>query len=103
MVFPKEGAICCSQFDNQFEHPKEEVRQRLFELGIPVMTTKTGDVIIESLQPHTGRFRATNLKANSTAISRQKDFTARKSRLLGMNQDSIRNLYRPGFKGLKPS
>lgn len=93
--------ICSSQFDNQFEHPKPEVRQRLFELDIPIMTTKTGDVIVQSLSPHTGKFRATNLIENSTKISSQLDFSARKSHWLSMNADTIRNIYRPGFKGLR--
>ena len=94
-------AICGSQFDNQFEHPKPEVRQRLFDLDIPIMTTKTGDVIIRSLPPHTRKFRATNLIANSTKVSSQIDFVARKSYWLSMNADTLRNLYRPGFKGLR--
>ena len=94
-------AICGSQFDNQFEHPKPEVRQRLFDLDIPIMTTKTGDVIIQSLPPHSQKFRATNLIANSTKVSSQIDFVARKSHWLSMNADTLRNLYRPGFKGLR--
>lgn len=94
-------AICGSQFDNQFEHPKLEVRQRLFDLDIPLMTTKTGDVIIRSLAPHTHKFRATNLISNSTKISSELDFVTRKSHWLSMNADTIRNLYRPGFKGIR--
>ncbi|KRH78435.1 hypothetical protein FERRO_14220 [Ferrovum sp. JA12] len=94
-------AICCSQFDNQFEHPKPDVRQRLFDLNIPIMTTKTGDVLIRSLSPHSHKFRATNLIANSTKVSSELDFTARKSHWLSMNADTLRNLYRPGFKGLR--
>lgn len=92
--------ICGSQFGNQFEHPKTEVRQRLFDLGIPLMTTKTGDVLIQSLLPHSHKFRATNLITNSTKISSTIDFVARKHHWLSMNADSLRNLYRPGFKGL---
>lgn len=94
-------AICGSQFDNQFEHPKPEVRQRLFDLDIPIMTTKTGDVLIHSLHPHSNKFRATNLIANSTKISSQLDFVTRKSHWLSMNADTLRNIYRPGFKGLR--
>lgn len=94
-------AICGSQFDNQFEHPKPEVRQRLFELNIPVMTTKTGDVLIHSLPPHTKKFRAINLIANSTKVSSSQDFSTYKSHWLSMNADTLRNIYRPGFKGLR--
>ena len=39
-------AICTSNYDNQFEHPKIEVRQMLHDLRIPLFTTKTGDVIV---------------------------------------------------------
>jgi len=94
-------AICSSQHSNQFDHPKPEVRQRLFDLGIPIMTTKTGDVIIRSLAPHSHKFRAVNLIANSTKISSERDFVTRKSHWLSMNADTLRNLYRPGFKGLR--
>jgi competence protein ComEC len=94
-------AICGSQFDNQFEHPKPQVRQRLFELKIPLMTTKTGDVLIRSISPHSHKFRATNLIANSTKISSELDFLARKCHWLLMNADTLRNIYRPGFKGLR--
>lgn len=94
-------AICGSQFDNQFEHPKPEVRKRLFDLDIPVMTTKTGDVLVQSLHPHTGKFRVTNLIANSSKVSSTMDLVARKSNWLSMNADTLRNLYRPGFKGLR--
>lgn len=94
-------AICGSQFDNQFEHPKPAVRQRLSDLRIPIMTTKTGDVLIQSLPPHTQKFKAINLIANSTKISSSQDFVARKFHYLSMNADTLRNLYRPGFKGLK--
>jgi competence protein ComEC len=94
-------AICGSQFDNQFEHPKPEVRKRLSDLRIPIMTTKTGDVLIQSLPPHTQKFRAINLIANSTKISSSQDFVSRKFHCLSMNADTLRNLYKPGFKGLK--
>lgn len=94
-------AICASQFDNQFEHPKPEVRKRLYELDIPIMTTKTGDVLIYSLPPHTSKFCAINYIANSDKISSTKDFIARKSHLLSMNADTLRNIYNPGYTGYK--
>ena len=54
-------AICSSDFDNQHDHPRDEVRGLLYEQGIRLMTTKTGDIIVESIGDHTGPFRATNL------------------------------------------
>jgi competence protein ComEC len=92
-------AICSSQYGNQYEHPKPEVRQRLNALDIPIMTTKTGDVIIYSLEPHTGRFRAENYNENSENISSKQDFVAKKVHWLSMNTDTLKNIYNPGYKG----
>lgn len=38
--------VCNSNYDNQYEHPKQEIRDMLHKLDIPVFTTKTGDVLI---------------------------------------------------------
>jgi competence protein ComEC len=46
-------AICSSNFDNQYDHPTQEIRDLLYEQGIRLMTTKTGDVIVESIGDHT--------------------------------------------------
>lgn len=94
-------AICSSDYDNQYGHPHEDVKNVLYELGVPVFTTKTGDILIESLPNHRKAFRVTNLNANSTGISSQRDFVSKKFNLLKMNDDSIRNRLSPGFKGLK--
>lgn len=88
-------AICSSNYDNQFEHPRQEVRNALYELDIPVYTTKTGDVIVELLSPHKDKFRVHNLISDSTKISSCRDFLIKKSPLLSMNLDTIRNIYRP--------
>jgi competence protein ComEC len=92
-------AICSSQFDNQFDHPCPGVRQSLYELDIPIMTTKTGDVIIQSLPPHSHKFKATNLIADSTRVSSEREFISRKSHWLSMNADTLRNIYHPGPRG----
>ena len=39
-------AICSSNYDNQFEHPRQEIREILYRNDIPLFTTKTGDVIV---------------------------------------------------------
>jgi competence protein ComEC len=88
-------AICSSDFDNQHDHPRDEIRELLHEQGIRLMTTKTGDIIVKSIGDHTGAFRAVNLRANSTEISSQCDFEARKKLLLSYNADTIRQLYTP--------
>lgn len=71
-------AICGSDYDNKFEHPRPEVRERLYELKIKLLTTKTGDVIIHSLPPHDGIFIANNFIANTTEISSSYQYTAKK-------------------------
>jgi len=39
-------AICSSNYDNQFEHPKPEIKELLYKFEIPLYTTKTGDVVV---------------------------------------------------------
>lgn len=95
------AAICSSNYANQYDHPDYGIRKILHDLEIRLFTTKTGDVIINSTGNHTSNFQVTNLKTNSTDVSSIEKYTARKAKLLSMNQDSINNLYNPGFKGLK--
>jgi competence protein ComEC len=66
------------------------------------MTTKSGDVVIESIGDHTGLVRATNLSAGSTEISSRYDFKSKKATLLSHNADTIRQLYstRPSYRNL---
>ena len=94
-------AVCSSNYDNQFDHPRQEIRDLLFEQGVQLYTTKTGDFLMESIGGHTMDYRVTNLIAESTKVSSTKDFRSRKSKLLRQNQDAIRNVLRPGFKGLR--
>ncbi len=39
-------AICSANFANQYDHPRQDIRDMLFERNIPLYTTKTGDVIL---------------------------------------------------------
>lgn len=87
--------ICSSNYDNQYDHPTQEIRDLLFEQGIRLLTTKTGDVVIKSIGNHDGQFRAINLIADSTKVSSQYDFTSKKAKLLSNNADTIRQLYTP--------
>jgi competence protein ComEC len=95
-------AICSSNYDNQYEHPTDEIRELLWDQGIRLMTTKTGDVIVKSIGNHDGQFRAINLKADSTEVSSQYDFKSKKATLLSYNADTIRQLYepRPAYRNL---
>lgn len=56
------ATVCSSNFDNQFEHPRPIVRKILNDNFVPIYTTKTGDVIIESIGNHTSRYRVLNLE-----------------------------------------
>lgn len=94
-------AICSSDHGNRFEHPRDEIRALLYEQGIRLFTTKTGDVVIESIGSHAADYQATNLVSNSTRESSAVRHRARKFEHLSMNSDAIRNVLRPGFKGLR--
>lgn len=95
-------AICSADFDNQYDHPREEIRKVLYECDVRLMTTKTGDVIVRSIGDHTGHFQAINLKAESTEISSTCSFVARKKHLLSFNDDTLRNIYggKPFYRNL---
>ena len=88
-------AICSADFANMYDHPRQEIRDLLHEYHIRLMTTKTGDVIVRSIDGHAGRFKAINLKTDSTEVSSSCVFTAKKTRLLSYNADTIRQLYAP--------
>jgi len=76
-VSPK-VAICTSNYDNQYDHPKQEIRDLLYENGVTLYTTKTGDVVIKTIGDNTIAYKAINLKANSTEVSSDKDFNTKR-------------------------
>jgi competence protein ComEC len=39
-------AICSSNYDNQYDHPRPEICSLLSDRDIPLLTTKTGDAIV---------------------------------------------------------
>jgi competence protein ComEC len=88
-------AICSSNYDNEYEHPKPEIREMLKKHDIPLYTTKTGDVAVQSVFPHTDTYRVINLKADSTEISSVATYKTKKSKKLANNLDTLRNLYVP--------
>lgn len=59
-------AIASSDYDNQHEHPADTVRDIMTRCEVPLFTTKTGDVLIESFGEHTGQFMVRNLVSDST-------------------------------------
>lgn len=68
-------AICSSNYDNQFEHPKPEIRLVLYEAGVPLYTTKTGDVIIDC--PTGNIARVFNFVGNNEVLNSSKTFTTK--------------------------
>ncbi len=86
-------AICSSDYDNQYDHPREEISELLDKYGIPRFTTKTGDIALQSLAPHTHTYRLINLKADSTERSSEREFKSKKSAKLQHNLDTVRGVY----------
>lgn len=68
-------AICSSNYDNQFEHPKQEIRTILYEAGVPLYTTKTGDVIIDC--PKGSIARVFNFIGNNEVLNSSIVFTTK--------------------------
>lgn len=66
-------AICSSNFDNKFDHPKQEIRNILYQEGVTLFTTKTGDIVI--ICGEDNNVKAYNLKNNSEDVSSTKRFT----------------------------
>ena len=60
-------AICSSNYDNQFEHPKQSIRDMLYQEGVTLYTTKTGDVVIICNEDN--KVDAYNLISNSEKVS----------------------------------
>lgn len=65
-VMPK-IAVCTSNYDNQYEHPDQNIRTLLHANNIPLYTTKTGDVLIVCGIDNT--CVVYNLAGNNTTIS----------------------------------
>jgi competence protein ComEC len=88
-------AICSSNYDNQYEHPADAVRELLNDFDIPIFTTKTGDIIVESIGNHTGQYVATNWISDTEKVSSRLQLVSKKSEFLRHNEDTIRQRYQP--------
>lgn len=71
-------AICSSNYDNQFSHPKQEIRNLLYQNNIQLFTTKTGDVVIKSINHHNGEFEVFNLISDNDKISSNYKFKSKR-------------------------
>jgi competence protein ComEC len=65
-------AICSSNYDNQFEHPKPEIRKILYDAYVPLYTTKTGDIIIDC--PSGDVARVYNFISNNEVLNSSRSF-----------------------------
>jgi competence protein ComEC len=86
-------AVCSSNYDNMYDHPRDEIKELLHEQGIQLKTTKTGDVIVRSIGNHTGVYEVINLKAKSTEVSSVGTFVSKKVDILDANGDALRQRY----------
>lgn len=64
--------ICASDYDNQYDHPRQEIRELLYENDIRFFTTKTGDVLI--VCDADNNVHVTNFVGNGTKVSSTYDF-----------------------------
>lgn len=70
-------AVCSSNYDNQYDHPRDEIRQMLRNRKIPLMTTKRGDILITQ-EEGVNKAVAVNLCSNNTTFEESVDFTPKK-------------------------
>lgn len=89
-------AICSNDYDDKFGHPDDSVRDLFEEYGVPLMCTKTGDVLVESYEPHSTRYYALNVCGEQ--VHAKGPFIAKKSVLMQHNLDSLRNRYMPSSR-----
>lgn len=72
-------AIACSEYDNQFDHPKASIRQLLYENDVKIFTTKTGDVLIKATGKSFGHFEVINYKSGNDKISSTDSWYSKKA------------------------
>jgi len=65
-------AVCSSDYGNEYDHPRQNVRNILYQEDVTLYTTKTGDIVIICEEDNV--IKAYNLKANSEEISSKKTF-----------------------------
>ncbi|RLA54513.1 MAG: hypothetical protein DRR42_01650 [Gammaproteobacteria bacterium] len=93
------AAVASSNYGNQFDHPKPEIRDLLHKNGVRLFTTKTGDLIVRSLGTHKGKYEVINLKAGSSEVSSKWTGLAKKRQYLQYNPDTLRDRGRKHYRG----
>ena len=92
-------AICSSNYDNQYDHPRQEICDLLWEQEIRLYTTKTGDVVLASVGSHTMDYEAINFRSNSREVSSVTKFRSRKSKHLNHGADAYRGRFERPSRG----
>lgn len=57
--------VCASNYANEYEHPRQIIRDRCRSLGIPLFTTKRGDIIAQTVDAK--HFKVANYVRNNEA------------------------------------
>lgn len=72
-------AVCSSNYDNKFDHPSDSIRSLLAAKGVPLLTTKRGDIIIVQ-EVGDDRAYAFNLISNNEKSEAPITFTPKRVR-----------------------
>jgi len=70
-------AICSSNYDNQYDHPRPEICALLRERSIPLLTTKSGDAIVFQRKDEKIA-QAFNFRGNNQSMDAPLTFTPKK-------------------------
>lgn len=57
--------VCSSDYGNEYDHPRDIIRERCNSLNIPLYTTKRGDIIAQTIDPK--HFKISNYVSNNEA------------------------------------
>lgn len=75
-------AVCASDYGNKYGHPDQVILNRLRDCGISYFSTKTGDVIAQTIDRY--NFRVSNYGADNTELIDSKIF---KNKTYFVNED----------------
>lgn len=75
-------AVCASDYGNKYGHPDQVILNRLRDCGISYFSTKTGDVIAQTIDKY--NFRVSNYGADNTELIGSKIF---KNKTYFVNED----------------
>lgn len=66
-------AVCSSNYDNEYEHPRPAIREKFHKLNIPLYTTKTGDILVTCGEDN--QAMVYNFIAGNEVLNSKKSFT----------------------------